>query len=74
MAAVDDGPSSARRPCLTVITRVSRTPAGATQPAAGLDHQRHAEALADTLDQRAVGLDIGRCLVPVADAEPAARD
>ena len=41
------------------------------QPAAGLDHHGHAEALADALDQRAVGLDIGRGLVPVAHAEPA---
>ena len=41
------------------------------QPATGFDHHRHAEALADTRDQCAVGLDIGRRLVPVAHAESA---
>ena len=43
------------------------------QPAAGLDDRRHAEALADALDQPPVGIHGRRRLVPIAHTEPAAK-
>ena len=58
--------------CLTWITRGEQDARRRHQPAPRLDRHRHAEALAHPLHQRAVGVRLGRGLVPVAHAEPAA--